>query len=158
MEVSQFTRLKGLLYLENGQLHLSCSDFGEGYTGLHTWGDIRVSAELTGLTGQIHCLNFRVQGAIRSYAAGMIAPDTFAILKNENGYRVLQSMKVPEQKNGVPFTVSVQAVGNQLQAVLNDTHTLSVVDDHDPYVMGAIGLSVREGSHAACRYLRVEKP
>ena len=158
VEVSQFTRLKGLLYLENGQLHLSCSDFGEGYTGLHTWGDIRVSAELTGLTGQIHCLNFRVQGAIRSYAAGMIAPDTFAILKNENGYRVLQSMKVPEQKNGVPFTVSVQAVGNQLQAVLNGTHTLSVVDDHDPYVMGAIGLSVREGSHAACRYLRVEKP
>ena len=32
-EISQFTRLKGLCYLEEGNLHLSCSDFGEVYTG-----------------------------------------------------------------------------------------------------------------------------
>ena len=38
-EISQFTRLKGLFYLENNMLHLSCGDFGEVYTGKYNWDD-----------------------------------------------------------------------------------------------------------------------
>ena len=36
-EISQFTKLKGLMYLEDGELHLSCADFAEAYTGRHDW-------------------------------------------------------------------------------------------------------------------------
>ena len=34
-------------------------------------------------------VNVRVQGAIRSYAVGLLADGKIAILKNDNGYRVL---------------------------------------------------------------------
>lgn len=156
VETSQFTRLKGVLYLQDGSLHLSCSDFGEAYTGSHTWQDQQVTAEITGITGDIHLLNVRVQGAIRSYAAGMLNPTTFAILKNDNGYTELARMTVPEQKNGVPFTVAVTAKGNCLTAVLNGSHTLAAEDKDHPYLTGAIGVSVQEGAHLSCRYLQVK--
>ena len=101
-------------------------------------------------------LNVRVQGAIRSYAAGMLNPTTFAILKNDNGYTELARMTVPEQKNGVPFTVAVTAKGNCLTAVLNGSYTLAAEDKDHPYLTGAIGVSVQEGAHLSCRYLQVK--
>lgn len=88
-EVSQFTRLKGHLYLDQGALHLSCADFGEAYTGRYDWKDYTAVFEMTPLTGENNMVNVRVQGAIRSYAVALLADSKIALLKNENGYRVL---------------------------------------------------------------------
>ena len=49
-EISQFTRLKGMLSLWEGRLHLSCSDFGEAYTGGWNWTDYEVCGYLTPYT------------------------------------------------------------------------------------------------------------
>ena len=87
-EISQFTKLKGLMYLNDGEMHLSCSDFAEAYTGRHDWGDYRAKFFFTPLTGKHHMVNVRVQGAIRSYAVGLLPDGKAAILKNDNGYRI----------------------------------------------------------------------
>ena len=69
---ASFTRLKGISFLENGQLHLSCADFGEVYTGGSGWKDYIARFLITPLSGEYHLVNIRVQGAIRSYAAGFL--------------------------------------------------------------------------------------
>ena len=71
-EISQFTRLKGISCLENGQLHLSCADFGEVYTGGSDWKDYKARFLITPSAGDFHLVNVRVQGAVRSYAAGFL--------------------------------------------------------------------------------------
>ena len=71
-EISQFTKLKGLIYLENGEMHLSCADFAEAYTGRYDWQDYQAEFSFTPLIGEHHMLNIRVQGAIRSYAVAFL--------------------------------------------------------------------------------------
>ena len=61
-EISQFTRLKGNLFLEDGNLHLSCADFGEAYTGRYDWRDYRAEFALTPHAGEQHYGCIRVQG------------------------------------------------------------------------------------------------
>lgn len=69
-EVPQFAKLKGHSYLDGPYLSLSCADFAEMYTGHHTWNNYQVTAVLKPITGSEHFINIRVQGAMRSYAAG----------------------------------------------------------------------------------------
>lgn len=73
-EVSQFTCLKGHVFLEKGKLHISCADFGETYTGGYDWSDYRAETSICPLAGDHHYLSFRVQGGVRSYFAGL-GPD-----------------------------------------------------------------------------------
>ena len=77
------------MYLANGQLHLSCSDFAEAYTGRHDFTDYQARFYFTPIVGSHHRVNVRVQGAIPSYAFALMPAGKLAILKNENGYKVL---------------------------------------------------------------------
>lgn len=152
-EVSQFTKLKGLMYLEDGRLHLSCADFAEAYTGRHDWEDYRAEFTFTPLTGEDHSVNVRVQGAIRSYAAGFLSGGRFALLKNDNGYRVLAQTPFAWEQ-GREYTVAVTVKGNEIRAQVGDT-ALCAVDEERPYLKGAVGVSVRNGSHDRYRRIRV---
>lgn len=154
-EVSQFTRLKGKSYLKDGQLHISCCDFGETYTGRHDWKDYTAQFLITPLVGPYHMVNVRVQGAIRSYAVGLLPDGQIAILKNENGYRVLKAADY-EWKHNETYQIRVTVKENVIIAAVNGEELLEVVDENDPYLEGGIGLSVRNGSHLACREIMVE--
>ena len=94
-EVSQFTRWKGLSFLEDGNLHVSCGDCGEVYTGGHDWKDYEARFVITPAAGEYHLVNVHVQGARRSYAAGLLPDGRAGILKNQGGYRLLQEKRVP---------------------------------------------------------------
>lgn len=153
-EISQFTKLKGLMYLEDGQMHLSCSDFAEAYTGRHDWENYRAEFSFTPLTGQMHMVNVRVQGAIRSYAAGLLDGNRLAILKNDNGYRVLAETDF-EWKHGQEYTVTVTAIGNKISAEI-DRVTVSAVDEERPYLKGSIGVSMQNGTHDKYRMIKVK--
>ena len=158
-EVSQFTRLKGLLYLDEGQLHLSCADYGEAYTGRYDWTDLTARFEITPRLGDWQLVNIRVQGAIRSYAAGLLADGRFALLKQrEAGYATLADTAFAWQ-HGEDYTIELRAEGARLDARVRDAEgreaTLSVTDDDAPYLEGSIGLAVREGSHIACRHIDI---
>lgn len=152
-EISQFTKLKGLLYLEDNSLNLSCSDFAEAYTGHHAWSDYVATFSFTPVTGEEHYLNVRVQGAIRSYAAGLLPGGKLGLLKNENGYRVLKEVDFPWEQ-GEEYTVSVEAKGAKLSVIVDNKEFITYEDKTEPYLTGGVGIAVRSGSH--CRYSSIQ--
>lgn len=154
-EIRQFTRLKGLLYLEGGQMHLSCSDFAEAYTGRYDWKDYMSTFTFTPLNEGQHMLNVRVQGAMRSYAAGFLPGGRFAILKNEGGYRVLAETAF-DWHSGQEYVISIHACGNRIEANVENGPSLAVNDDISPYLRGSIGVSVKKGGHSKYREIKVE--
>lgn len=152
-EISQFTRLKGLTYLEEGRMHLSCADFGEMYTGGYNWNDYNAEFHIIPEAGDDHYVSVRVQGAIRSYSAGLMPDGRFAILKNENGYRVLADAML-DWEHDREYIICVKVYGNRIEASCEGI-TLTVLDEDNPYLTGAIGISVRDGSHISCGQIRV---
>ncbi|MDD7738589.1 MAG: ADP-ribosylglycohydrolase family protein [Fusicatenibacter sp.] len=152
-EISQMTRLKGLMYLADSQLHLSCADFAEAYTGRHDWGDYTAEFSFTPLTGEHHMVNVRVQGAIRSYAFGLLPGGKAALLKNDNGYRVLEE-KAFDWRIGKEYSVKLTVQGNSLKAEIDDC-VLEICDENRPYLHGSVGVSVRNGSHDQYRSIAV---
>ena len=153
-EITQFTRLKGLWYLKDNEAHLSCADFGEAYTGRYDWTDYTTSFELKPVTGDYHWVNVRVQGAIRSYAAGFSPGGKFCLYKNENGYRLLTEKNFPWEK-GKKYTISVSVKGGEIRAAVDGNELLVYTDTERPYLQGGIGFSVREGSHCAYSGIKV---
>jgi len=150
-EISQFTKLKGLSFLEDGMLHLVCSDFGEMYTGHYDWSDYTATFTLTPKTGHEHFVNVRVQGGIRSYAAGFWG-QKLCLMKNENGYRILGEIDFSWEPNQ-SYTIKVKAHGNRLIVWVDGRELIDYIDQHRPYLTGGIGLSVRGGSR--CGYQKI---
>lgn len=151
-EISQFTKLKGLMYLEDGSLNLSCADFAEAYTGRHDWKDYRAEFTVTPITGEHHMVNARVQGAIRSYAVGLLPENKIGILKNDNGYQVLADAPFAWEY-GKEYTIAITVKGNQICAEIDGQQILTVEDTERPYLEGAIGISMEKGTHD--RYRRI---
>lgn len=153
-EIRQFTRLNGLAYLEDGQLHLSCADFGAVYTGRHDWKDYQAVFTLTPIAGKNHYAAVRVQGAIRAYAVGLLPGNKAGILKNSNGWKILKKIDFPWE-DGKEYQIKIKTKVNQISAVLNDGKEISYTDEDSPYLTGAIGLEVEQGSHMKCRIIEV---
>ena len=155
-EVSQFSKLKGLAFLEADMLHLSCSDFAEMYTGHHDWKDYTASFKLKPCTGEDHFVNVRVQGAIRSYAAGFSGKKLCLLKKSKNvdNYDCLSEVNF-DWKTGQLYELTVKAQGNSLKVSVDGKELLSYTDEYDPYLKGSIGLTVLRGSHCAYQTIKV---
>jgi ADP-ribosylglycohydrolase len=154
-EITQFTRLKGLWYLEDKYAHLSCSDFGEVYTGRYDWEDYTASFSIKPLTGNEHYVNVRVQGATRSYAAGFAEGGKLILWKNENGYRKLAEVNFVREV-GKEYIITVTVKGRDFAVEVDGKRYLSFSDNDDPYLSGAVGFSVRNGSHCAYREIVIK--
>jgi hypothetical protein len=148
-EVSQFTWLKGLWYLDGGVLNGSCADFGEAYTGDVSFRDYSFSATVIPQLGYWHGINFRVQGAVRSYALVLSGGNKLRLMKNSNAYRVLCETDFI-WRHGASYRFTVKVCGNKLTAVYNGKELLNYMDNDLPYLNGAVGASVRDGSR--CHY------
>jgi ADP-ribosylglycohydrolase len=153
-EIRQFSKLKGLWYLEDGCAHLSCGDFGEVYTGHHGWRDYTASFTVRPVTGHDHYVNVRVQGAIRSYAAGFAEGGRLVFEKNENPYRRLAEVPFAWEP-GKDYTVTVTARGNHFTVAVDGREYISFTDSDAPYLSGCAGFSVRRGSHGALKNIRI---
>lgn len=153
-EISQMTKLKGLMYLEKGYLHLSGSDFAEAYTGRHDWKDYCAEFAVTPFIGEHVMVNVRVQGAIRSYAAGLLPGNRAAILKNDNGYRILQEISFVWE-TGKEYHIAVTVKENRISMEVDGKTLITVMDEEHPYLLGSVGLSVQNGTHLACRSIAV---
>ncbi len=130
--------------LDNGELILACSDFAEGYTGRYDWDDYESAFDVTPITGEKHTVNFRVQGALRSYAFVFDGKGRLALLRNAHGYRELATCPF-DWELGKSYHWTIRAVGNKLTAKCGET-TLTFEDD-EAYFNGSVGVSVRDGSH-----------
>jgi hypothetical protein len=153
-EISQFTRFKGLLYREGEELHLSCADHGEAYTGAYDWTDYSAAFTLRPVTGGCHWVQVRVQGAVRSYAAGFSAGGKLGLYKNERGYRPLEEIDFPWEA-GRSYVITVRARGPSFTVSVDAGEYIRVTDTQAPYLRGCIGLAVRDGGHCACRRIKV---
>jgi len=151
-EISQFTKLKGLSFLEDGMLNLACSDFAEMYTGHHNWTDYAAEFTIKPCTGKHHFVNVRVQGAIRSYAAGF-SDGKLCLMKNKNGYHVLTETDFAVS-TGQVYNIEVKAYGNHLTVYVDSVKLLDYEDTNQPYLTGGIGLSVQKGSR--CAYIGIK--
>ena len=89
------------------------------YTGRYDWTDYEAQFVLMPVVGENHMVNVRVQGAIRSYAAGLLPGGQFAILKNENGYKVLAKTDFAWE-SGKEYCITVKAEGNRISACVGD--------------------------------------
>lgn len=158
-EVSQFTRWKGNMFLENGAFHLSCGDIGEGYTGNIEWLDYRTEFELVPVIGETHLAAIRVQGAMRSYQVGFMGTDFVICKKKRSGLSVLASVPCQWQLGEI-YYLEICAQGSELSALCRDSYgrenaRVFVKDTENPYLKGCIGLAVRKGSHISCKKISV---
>jgi len=154
-EVSQFTYLKGIWKLEEGVLSGSCCDFGEAYTGAHDWNDYTYKVTLIPQLGDHHRINFRVQGAVRSYAVGLASDNKLVLYKNQNGYRILAENYFP-WAHGKEYTLIVEIKGAHIKVLSCGQEVISFTDKESPYLTGQIGMSVFAGSHCHYRSISIE--
>ena len=142
-QVSQFTYVKGIWQLEGGKLHGGCADFAEAYTGRHNFRNYIMEVNLSPRTEGTHQMNFRVQGAIRSYAAALCAGNRLVLRKNENGYRDLAETEF-EWHCGETYRFRVEVMENRIRIYYEENLMIEYIDT-DPYKEGAVGLSVLDG-------------
>lgn len=153
-EISQFTQNDGIWELDGSCLSGSCALEGEAYTGLYSMKDVTVCCTLEPILGYCHLLNFRVQGAARSYGFGFYGEDTLALVKKRQTYEVLQS---------IPFAFGMQqshhlcvsVCGNRILASLDGGLVFDYQDDEAAYCYGQVGFTVRNGSHCHFRDLDI---
>ena len=151
-EISQFTRLKGILHLEGDVLNISCTDYAEAYTGHYNWTDYTAGFTMTPMLGQWHMANVRVQGALRSYAAGFTSGEKLGLYKNENGYRKLAETDF-DWKLGQTYIITICAKGAELTVSVDGVEMLRFTDDA-PYLNGCIGVSTRNNSR--CSFAQID--
>ena len=152
-EITQVSRMKGAADLVNGLLRISCEDDGEWYTGSSEWEDYTASFTLIRESGSRQDALVRVQGAIRGYAAGLDG-DRLCIRKNDNGLCLLAETECPVP-HGTRVTITVTVRGNQLTARCGNV-SLSCLDTDRPWLRGAVGVAVRNGSTALVESIRVK--
>jgi ADP-ribosylglycohydrolase len=151
IEVSQLSYLRDIWTLEDGELSGSYSgETAECYTGKLEWDDYLFEAVVVPKLGEHHRVNFRVQGGIRSYAAGFAPGGKLVLYKNDNGYRVLHETECAWQAEEAAV-ISVKAEGNRLVVAVNGTLLIDYTDDDRPYLTGMIGFSNAAGSHTHYR-------
>lgn len=153
-EISQFTRLRGLAYLEGGRLHLSCADSGEVYTGRHDWRDYQTEFWLTPVAGASHRVLIRVQGAMRCYAAGFEKDGRLCLYKKEKTYRRLAECEFCWNM-GEEYRILLSAQEGRITVSVNGSRLLAFEDRENPYLEGAAGIAVEDGSHCCCRRIIV---
>ncbi len=157
-ELSSFTRLKGNFFLEDGELDLSCADFGEMYTGSCSMRDYEVTFDIVPVKGLFHGVNLRVGGALRSYLAALIEGDRLALMKSRedgSGYDVLSEEYFP-WKNGKEVTIKAVLRGKEITVSADDRAVIIYVDRDRPYKKGCVGISVREGSRIKLKRIEIK--
>lgn len=152
-DITQVSRMKGVSAIVDGGMRIACEDEGEWYTGCHSWRDYDALYTLTPERGNTHLALFRVQGVIRSYAAGFV-DGKLCILKNDNGYTVLAETPCAIRL-GEKLTIAVSVRGNHIEARCAGT-SVSCEDTDRPYLEGEVGVAVREGSAALVERIRVK--
>ncbi|SDX09140.1 ADP-ribosylglycohydrolase family protein [Paenibacillus sp. CF384] len=146
IEVSQLTYLRGLWTLDEGKL---CGSYygesAESYTGDLQWKDYRFAASVIPQSGSEHRVLFRVQGGIRSYAAGFSEGGKFRLYKNENGYRELASVDF-EWAYGQEYDVAISTIGGDFEVSVNGDTVIRYKDEAAPYLNGMVGFANDQGS------------
>lgn len=156
--ITQWTRWRGYWRVAaDGYYHGSGPGVCETYTGDIDWADYRLEARIVPEVGDHHNVNVRVQGALRSYAAGL-APDGRFVLYRKAGQDYAEVAAAPfDWQHGQAYTVTVEVQGDTLRAeVVGESGSSACTwTDPEPYRTGQIGLSTWHNSHTRYEALAV---
>jgi ADP-ribosylglycohydrolase len=150
--IAGWTFLRGAWRLERGAYHGSGAGISESYTGDPAWTDLTLTVDLVPLLGDGHHLLVRVQGAQRSYVAGLAASGRAALYRNDGGYRLVAEAPCPWE-HGRRYRLVLAARGPELRLAVDGAELLRWRDDR-PHLSGMIGLGTLGGAHT--RFERVE--
>ena len=139
-ELSQFTRVRGSCLLENGRVRLYSCDFAEVYTGDIQWEDYSVSQRIRPLRGDWSGLNFRVQGAARSYAA-VLGKGSVGLYKNVDCKYLLLASAETDIQSGNEYEIRAEVNGSRIIVYLDGKALIDFTDTDSPYLYGCIGMS-----------------
>ncbi|MGE5585054.1 MAG: ADP-ribosylglycohydrolase family protein [Bacillota bacterium] len=154
--VTQFTFNRGSWTIEDGELSGVSPEGAETFTGSRYMGDYVFEATVVPKAGPSHSLNFRVQGAMRSYAVGFDGRGRLSLYKNDRGYKALRAADYDwEYEMAYPFRV--EATGNHFRVFINAELVIECRDDEAPYVDGAVGFSQLAGGHTHYRDVRIKE-
>ena len=154
--ISGWTHLRGYWRVEGGAYYGSGPTWNESYTGDIRWTDYTVRAELTPLLGDDHCVNVRVQGALRSYAFGLAAGGRVAFYKKHGDYSEVASAPFA-WLHGETYRLSVTACGDTFIATVDGgglSATVRWQDNDAPYMNGQPGFTNGPGGHT--RFTRLD--
>ncbi|MNW37744.1 ADP-ribosylglycohydrolase [compost metagenome] len=158
IEVSQCTYLRGNWTLEDGALSGSFSgEPAECYTGDIQWKNYTFEGVVHPKIGEDHLLQVRVQGGIRSYAAGFAEGGKLALYKNANGYRQLAVADFP-WTCGRDYRLRIEAADNRFTVSVDGTEVLRYTDEDEPYLHGQVGFANLNGSRTYFRRFTVSSP
>ncbi|MDO5435533.1 MAG: ADP-ribosylglycohydrolase family protein [Clostridia bacterium] len=152
-DITQFSRMKGTAEIGGGVMRVTCEDVGEWYTGSSMWTDYTAETAITPAGGEEQYALVRVQGAIRGYAAGF-RRGKLCVMKNDNGYTVLAETPF-EAQPGTEYILKVTAAGNRITAAC-DGISVTAEDTERPWLRGAVGFGVANGSAAGIRRIAVK--
>ncbi|HFE67240.1 MAG TPA: ADP-ribosylglycohydrolase family protein [Chloroflexi bacterium] len=152
--ISQWTVLRGYWRLEDGAYHGSGAGINESYMGDVAWRDYEVTVRLRPLLGQHHLVLARVQGARRSYAAGLGPDGQLVLYKNDRGYRLVTAIPFPWRHNQ-SYTLTLRVQGSQLTVTVGNVH-INWIDD-DPWLNGQIGFANFAGGRTAYERLAIRE-
>ncbi|MFN2134942.1 MAG: ADP-ribosylglycohydrolase family protein [Candidatus Promineifilaceae bacterium] len=149
--ISQFTFLRGYWRQEDGRYHGSGAGVNESYSGDVTWRDYYLRVRMRPLLGDHHLALARVQGARRSYAAGLGPEGRLVLYKNQGGYQSVAAAPFAWQA-GEEYEITISANGPLIRtsaapAGQRAAGHLDWVDESEPYLNGQIGLANFAGCH-----------
>lgn len=152
--ISGWTRLRGYWRLEQGGYSGSGHGDCETYTGDIRWQDYQVTTELIPMVGDVHRVNVRVRGALRSYSFGLASGGKVALYRKDRTYSEVASAPF-DWRHGESYRLTVTARGDELVAVAEGADERAELRwrDDAPWLSGQIGLTSGHGGHT--RYLSV---
>ncbi|QGH36241.1 hypothetical protein GI584_20315 [Gracilibacillus salitolerans] len=156
-EVSQLTYLRGLWTLNEQSLigTYHADEPSEAYTGDLNWKDYQLQLAVTPEIGDYHLMNFRVQGAMRSYAVGLGPDNSLILLKKNLEYQELDRVTFP-WKHGEKYIININVSGSNITVEVNNEVMIQFEDKNNPYLSGQLGFSLMNGSRAKYHSLRVK--
>lgn len=116
--------------------------------GTREWTDYRVTTTITPHMVKSAGIAARVQGMRRYYSLMLNADGTVSLVKALDGYRVLAAKDFPWEF-GQSYQLSLQVVGNRIQAWVDNELIFDVEDMENPLTGGAVALVCEEGRTAA---------
>jgi hypothetical protein len=152
--VTQCTFNRGSWTLEEGKLHVICTEDAELYTGNYYMEDLKLKAIIEPLNGISHNISFRVKGAMMGYHVGFNGENKVSFIKNDHGNIVLAEKEFNWDFNK-KYVFEVETVGKHHIFKIDGEEIFNIEDDTFDY--GMYGFKLNEIGRAVYESLEVKE-
>lgn len=151
-DISQFSKYRGLWYLENGLLCGSHAELpAEIYTGLLNWKDYTLTTTIVPLFGDYHRIYFRMGGERNSYYVELCEGNLIRLVKRRKGRETILEKVARKYELGEEVTLEICVEKNRIIISENNQLLIDFVDEHRPNLTGLVGFGNQKFSKTGIR-------